>query len=635
MIKIPKNIKELFSKDNVPKRIIVSFPNEDRPNIENDQILSESLSFTESICSQIPMKLGLCEASQISFVCYGIENIEGKVISVDIEVRTEDGEWYPISLGLYTVSTCKRDAQDYNKRQVDAYSLIASQNWSIPRSILALKRYTWRAAQTLNFSGQDFIDLINPINHYTRNKENMQRPTEVDILERFTSISSNDEYCVIDIYGISKNFYSVPDVPQGIVSVRANYPRNEITQYFDEISEDLWERGFSFDFRRTLSLENVSPKFVGHKKYNTYGSWTIDGDVFGGLNKQAFDIPIRPNGEVQTFLLLDGSYSSGNTRACNDYAIVYDDENKKYYLPPNTETVCPPVRVPTYIEYSVYASDRTKRIHYERFDISDSYIEYCATPLGQGARMLQIKSKLEPNNRVYKINFDGSASFTKTKRNDYSFSEAIALYFEDYDVRSYIEAYCETMGGFGKFNRNGLFEIVYLKTGTSIYPQEDLFPSMTLYPSEDVSDLAIRKSMYSKCYVSDEDTKLYSKVTCTYKNTDDEEEYAEYILIDTSNDMTGKSENDSSAYLTYDISDNLLVKMNRYTEAQMNTILARIGERIRRVVYRPFDIEMLGHPEAEAGDLIRVSTDANEFSSYILRRQMKGIQLLIDSITTD
>ena len=84
MLNIPEPIKELFKRDNVLKNLRVTFPNGEHDDITNDQIIKESMSFTESLATGAPVVFGLCEASVISFECVGVDNINGMQIFVYI-----------------------------------------------------------------------------------------------------------------------------------------------------------------------------------------------------------------------------------------------------------------------------------------------------------------------------------------------------------------------------------------------------------------------------------------------------------------------------------------------------------------------------------------------------------------------
>ena len=94
MINIDYNLRERFKDDSVHKVFRISFPNGEYPDLVNDQIVSETVSFTESLCSQNQLKLGLCEANQLTFECADIGNINGAIIEAFIEIEPENMDYH-------------------------------------------------------------------------------------------------------------------------------------------------------------------------------------------------------------------------------------------------------------------------------------------------------------------------------------------------------------------------------------------------------------------------------------------------------------------------------------------------------------------------------------------------------------
>lgn len=86
MLNIPSAIKALFQTDGVRKNFRVHFPNGEYPDITNDNVVSESVKFTESLCSQSVFKFGLAEASVLEFETVGIGNMFGMTIEASIEI---------------------------------------------------------------------------------------------------------------------------------------------------------------------------------------------------------------------------------------------------------------------------------------------------------------------------------------------------------------------------------------------------------------------------------------------------------------------------------------------------------------------------------------------------------------------
>ena len=151
MISIPETIKELYHQDHAYKNIRIHFPNGERSDICNDLIVKDSVSFTESLCSQNTLKFGLCEASIFECEVVGVGNIKGATIEVYCEIEcplsVTGAEWrvdiqkyvYTINYGTFEVQEAKRQS-DMIHRKITAYggsNLLAGQNSILDYKALA------------------------------------------------------------------------------------------------------------------------------------------------------------------------------------------------------------------------------------------------------------------------------------------------------------------------------------------------------------------------------------------------------------------------------------------------------------------------------------------------------------------
>ena len=67
------------------KNIRIHFPNGEHEDITNKNVIAESMSFKESLCSRNSLKFGLCEASVFQIETVGVGNIKGCTIEVSLE----------------------------------------------------------------------------------------------------------------------------------------------------------------------------------------------------------------------------------------------------------------------------------------------------------------------------------------------------------------------------------------------------------------------------------------------------------------------------------------------------------------------------------------------------------------------
>ena len=142
MISVPYTIKELYHQDHCYKNIRIHFPNGERTDICNDLIVKDSVSFTESLCSQNTLKFGLCESPIFECEVVGVGNIKGATIEVSVEIEcpfsAPGAEWktdlqkyvYSIPYGAFVVDSCKRQA-DMIHRKIIAYNSVAVNAWEV------------------------------------------------------------------------------------------------------------------------------------------------------------------------------------------------------------------------------------------------------------------------------------------------------------------------------------------------------------------------------------------------------------------------------------------------------------------------------------------------------------------------
>ena len=149
MLNVPETVKALFKADGVRKNFRVQFPNGELPDITNDNIVQESVKFTESLCTQDVLKFGLTEASVIEFETVGVANMYGMTIECGIEIDLSSlsaseiaeiaaGSWdgiyvsesdsdigfpfFRVPYGVFRVESCPRDHQAMTHRRVQAYT---------------------------------------------------------------------------------------------------------------------------------------------------------------------------------------------------------------------------------------------------------------------------------------------------------------------------------------------------------------------------------------------------------------------------------------------------------------------------------------------------------------------------------
>ena len=184
--------------------------------------------------------------------------------------------------------------------------------------------------------------------------------------------------------------------------------------------------------------------------------------------------------------------------------------------------------------------------------------------------------------------------------------------------KTVLNAICQANGVFGKIGRDNKFEYVQLADYKSgLQPHIGLYPHTGLYPSQ--SGFGSNKQAEDGTYLS-----------CKY------EDYITNVIgkVSISNSENYEAGTAGSGTNVFYIKDNFLL-FDKET-ATLNTIAANILAVVDGIKYRPTELEMVCAPWLEIGDGFRVITVDNKYvDSYILKRKIKGIQALKDSIIAD
>lgn len=185
---------------------------------------------------------------------------------------------------------------------------------------------------------------------------------------------------------------------------------------------------------------------------------------------------------------------------------------------------------------------------------------------------------------------------------------------EQISGKDIISAICEINGCFGHTGRDGRFQYMTLKPiMPGLYPSETLYPSGRLYP-RDVNAEKFTASRYISCKYEDYKVKNITKIQIR-KEEDDAGMVYPYEEV---------TENDN----LYVIQDNFLAYGKG--DSVLRDIASRLFDAISKISYRPFSAECPGNPCRGLGDIVSFQTKERIVESYILGRELKGVQGMRD-----
>ena len=153
-----------------------------------------------------------------------------------------------------------------------------------------------------------------------------------------------------------------------------------------------------------------------------------------------------------------------------------------------------------------------------------------------------------------------------------------------------------------------------------LYPAATLYPSDSLYP--DGAQESAFRSQYSKLWADEGNVHKWRYLIITYKGLDENNQEAEFTLQRTVN-ADGTDD--------YNMSDNWLFKNLVWTEAQIIEYATAMVAKMQDITWFPFEMWAPGLPYLETGDEIEIPLGEHTYTSYILERQLRGIQNLQDT----
>lgn len=592
MINIPSEVKALLQKDGIKKNFRIHFPNGERADIINTNLVQGSVSLTESLCSRDKLKFGLCETPCLEFKTMHVENIKGMTIEAQMEIDVsscidEAGECsfeyeqredlnyptYPISYGEFIVQSCEREGSSLQRRKVEAYSL------EYEFKISSIER--WKQGYTVSTNAAYAVDMLKFLasNIAFLNKDSLEL-SEVSF--------GNNKYNVgMNPIKYNNSPYYIKWTVIASVLAFASSKNTDI---------DLYGKGHNTDYAELFYLDFERNKGEIHRldEWLLQYGYSVDATKSYRTSKTSIEKYTFPTFGV--------------------YGLSHDNcliNNFLYPMMPQyyTSSTSTTLTVPTMLKVDIYESYSTLM---PSDPIDTLIITVCETP-----RLYQVN--LENNGFINGIEF-------KEPRKKVSGGYSVHPVQED--IREIFEAYLELNGLFGQIDRKtNHFETISLAEKGGLVPSETLTPSDTLTPSGGVSQL-ITKKMYRQCWYDDEPTLPYGKVSVTYSNVSDEVVTAELYL----NGLNEDSYNDAQ-YQTYDLSENYIIQNNTFDADTISEILEKVGAGIESVQYMPAEISMnYGLPYLEIGDYVTVMlANAETFDTLVLRRTISGIQALKDN----
>lgn len=641
MLGVPEEIKQLLKQSSVAKNLRIHFPGGEHKDITNDNLVSESFSFTESLCSREKLKLGLCEASTVEFETIGVGNIKGCMIECHCEVDisslseefiTEYGmisedvgyPYYRIPYGTFIVDSCPRDAGNMQLRKVCAYSKIAAENWEWNKDFVRAVCYPWAYDTDVDVAIEDIM-----IVHFPELEELTEDDLVSDTITNYIfGTNQKDPYELkVEYKVVDEILFSKKTLWHYKIHIDDEYYKmvDSFVEFVNELGDiSLQEKVLKYI--DSIKYARKSKSFMKGKDNYQYEKLVMDSE---GYFTRKIGIPRAGSQEELDYfdaqLSMEDNILKAEYESAEYLPAVYEDlSNANNIWEDNAILYRMCLKVPI----GVTLSKRDDGKKEELYSFTCLKNLFYSKERGINETLLSgILNLKRTKKNFHVLHFDTSNGIAvEENRISYSVDEEL---INSINLKELAEDYCELKGSFGRFKRSGKFELLKLNSKVSLFPSERLYPREDLYPKG--VETLLSRALYSKVWYADEKTKLYNKVICVYKNSSGIQQTAEHIIVDTDRvDDDGNLIYDSKMYQEYDITNNYFIKNGTYSGEEISGILANVASGLVGIQYMPAEVETRGRPDIEVGDGLQVLTESDGFETIVLRRTLSGIQALAD-----
>lgn len=584
MLNIPSTIKALYLTEGRPdirKNFRVSFPNGEYSDINGDQILSESVKFTESIMSQSSFRFGLAEAPQIQFEVIGAGNMLGMTIDcyheiettslsaaeiASIQAGTWDGElvleadsdlgfgFFRIPLGEFFVDKCPRNHGAMTHRRVVAYGPDLGKETSLSPfyQFVAKQLYTgdkWRLYPDFYYANLYNNDrgVLNKFAHTSRSYSTSSQPTPV----MYISLAGGGTLqlsSTVKAHG-SVTYFTLPQANSGMTLVRI------------------------IGLKTAAAAARASLRTYLENNNLTLAGATYSGTTFA-TNEDGIDAIIRA-------AFGDAYIGFRQGIAATQWPLAYQE---RYIIRPTSDFIQVLVAdTPMYLAAISAMMVPASGSLTARYNATDTTVIPADTPL---------VGTLE----VYDLTTPTGASVIPDMGLSTSGIEVSGLYqySQVLDYMSVITGLVELNAEFGAIGRDGAFKLVSLDSS---------------------SPVSLTPDQYAECWYDEYEV---SPIGAVNYRLIDGEEVTSYI---------------GSGLSVYDMTGNALIDMASGIDAVEAMLASNFAPGATALDFIPVELDSRGLPWVEAGDAILITTEDGEtVESFVLERTLAGINYLTDDI---
>ena len=583
MLNLTAAEQAVVKSDSAVKNFRVHFPNGELSDLTNDNIVSESVKFTESVCADSVFRFGCTDASVIEFETVGVRNIMGMVIECSMEFSNGMTN-VVVPYGTFVVDSCPRDHTSLQHRQVTAYAQTVSETvagfemykQTVPRYNTDM--YTPAAVYMVGSMSESLRDEMTAT-AVTPYKESTTLPTPFSLT---LTNSNNGKFIYLAEAG-------------GTHSVSINFGASTSTgteMQSDYVYKIKLIKGT--DYSRFISLLNSTAESNGLRVVNN----RINSAVFTDMHDTG--------------------------RSMGERFIRYVD--KGTYLELVLYPYIGSTSINEYISYFAF---------YGTFDLTLS--SGTDTVIAAGLNVISDVEVTRYSSTLTSIRLQYKTSQTATDLNGNEYN----TFIDTYSIRDIVEGWAELSASFGRCNRDGSLEFIHLDNSTPYALTADDVKQSAWWDEYDVNPIGSvlfkykngNKEMTAQYYHSADPSVYDMSGNEILKNM-----VATVATASVPGDMTNTSYfylYDGSVYFYDGTSWVETVKFADFCSICMALIQALFMPYADTVQFTPLDADLRGMPYLQCGDAITLTAaDGVVINSYILNHTFNGIQAITEDVQT-
>lgn len=623
MISIPERVKDALRNGDMRKNYIIQVLADNTDEItvdftiDNDTLVKESVKLDERMATGSDLKFGLCEGSSFEFQYFEHPNIRGRRLRVfiDIQYVNENNEiaWHRLPMGFFDVDQCSRQVSTgiqkvvaYNKlksayldQKFNTELMEETDDPNLSTTLIGLRNYFLSDYEIMPYDAEVVPLYISAVGFHPdialnititdlTDEDTPLCATNLNIAStlttfkiRFVSVSFKFNVAGASYFQINEIIRTFTDCQNNFITYMKNmFDASSLSASGDDFitainntttSTGVPEWGFLFGVAVSDQTES------SYKYYSDYAYRSGVANIEGSVR------------DLVKLLLSNSKYVNIN------FPVAF--EVRKNNILAYRGALCGD----TPLTYTASGGDATYPVLTYPDGSYIPYMSYQATDphpyvLGDWLNVNKI-SNVKPIDLTV-LSLQSMPDFT---------------------LRDLISASYETVAQYGKLDRQTDFFAGVELNYSRLLPADTLYPDNALYPGG--NSLRSDASMYQKLWTDSQGVQTFRYLIITYKAMENGQEVEKTLQRTVHEHGT----------TNYNMSDNWLFRNLVWTAEEVGAYADAMVEKMRNVSWFPFEMWCAGLPYIETGDELEITNSEGTYTSYVLQRQLNGIQNLQDT----